>query len=218
LHLLNSNLPPVNALVGSKGFQFSGCNSYAMLCSTNGKNNFRAGNIVSNSRSRRQCKNNNDQQYLQTIRGGNTFGSDGKNFYLNQNGRKIASFTLMKPTTQTRMYYNFNSKFNRLNGGQSRSFGKSMGQMRTNMGMRPNMPMRPAGPSHSSFNGMSMAKSGGSRSMSMQMGSMSMQMGSMRQMGPQRPMNQMQSMGFSHQMNGGGHMGSMKMMSSNQRM
>jgi hypothetical protein len=88
--LPGSTLPPITTLLGSKGLQFTGCNSLALLCSINSAGSFQTGNVVAGSQ--RQCQNNNDQGYLQALMGGDSYVQQGNNFYITQRGNKIADF------------------------------------------------------------------------------------------------------------------------------
>jgi hypothetical protein len=90
LSILGSNLPSINALVGSKGLQFRGCNNIAITSLSTNQGYFKPGNIIRNGRN--QCVNNNDQKYLQALMGGDSFLQQGNNFYLMSKGRKIAEF------------------------------------------------------------------------------------------------------------------------------
>jgi hypothetical protein len=76
----------------------------------------------------------------------------------------------MRPTTNTRPFFNFNPNLGRHFGGQSRgAFGKSMGQIRSNM----QMPIRPVNPSLASLTTLNMMKPVvPSRSMGMMMNPM----------------------------------------------
>jgi hypothetical protein len=170
-----------------------------MLCSSTGNGGFRSGNVVSGSK--RQCQHNNDQKYLQAIRGGNSYVSEGKNFYLNQNGRRIASFTLTQPSSYRRMNYNFNSKFNALMGGFS---GRQMGGQ-----LRGGAQMRSFGSGQSMGHTMSQGMMGGMRQMNMGgsgqiSGMIKQQMNGMMQMsGMMKQMGQMMQMGGMRKMGGG---------------
>jgi hypothetical protein len=93
LSLPGTSLPPITALLGSKGLQFSGCNSIAVLCSSNSLGSFLPGNIVTGSQ--KQCPTNNDQGYLQAIMAGDSFTQQGNNFYVTKKGSKICDFQYM---------------------------------------------------------------------------------------------------------------------------
>lgn len=90
LSITGSSLPAVNTLVGQKGFGFSGCNSVSVLCQTGLNGLFRTNNIV--AANKKKCANDNDQKYLQVIKGVDGFVQSGKNFYLTQRGKKVAEF------------------------------------------------------------------------------------------------------------------------------
>jgi hypothetical protein len=117
LEIIGENLPSINALVGSKGFQFIGCNNIGITTSSTTSGIFKPGHVIRNGKNR--CRNNNDQKYVQALMGGDSFLQQGNNFYLMSRGRKIAKFT--------------NDGFSQMGtstignvGGQGRSMGGSL--------------------------------------------------------------------------------------------
>jgi hypothetical protein len=90
LNIIGTNLPSINALVGSKGLQFRGCNNIAITSFSSSPGAFKPRGIIRNGRN--QCQNNYDQQYLQALMGGDSFIQQGNNFFLMSKGRRIAEF------------------------------------------------------------------------------------------------------------------------------
>jgi hypothetical protein len=89
-NVIGSNLPSINTLIGSKGFSFTGCNSFSLLCSYASNGIFKAGNPISSTK--KQCSNNNDPKYLQCFKDGNSITRSGNKFYITKHGNKSASF------------------------------------------------------------------------------------------------------------------------------
>lgn len=93
--ILGSKLAAVQTLVGRKGFQFVGCNTVGVLCNSHFGSRVKAPTRLAWTKNK--CKTDNDQQYVQALRGVNGFERNGNNFYLTSNKKRVASFERQIP-------------------------------------------------------------------------------------------------------------------------